>query len=366
VHTLDGRAHRARKAAFLSLMSPSSLDALIGEAAHYWKLAIRRWTAQDSVVVLDEVQRVLAAAASAWAGVPLAAAEVAPRARDLAAMVDAFGGVGPRLWRGKLARARTQRWIAGLVDAVRRGVLRVDPRSALHVMSRLRDDGGELLDARTAAVEVINVIRPTVAVAWYVVFAALALHDHPGAAERLADEPLAIGAAGAGAYADWFMQEVRRLYPFTPYLSARVRSAFTWRGHVFEPGTRVLLDVYGTLHDPRIWDAPDEFRPERFHNWRPGGFDLIPQGGGDPATGHRCPGEWITMHAVTLALHLFTRCITYRVVSNQDLSFDLARMPTQPRSGLVICQVHALPALEVEPPHLPSRTAVREAAAAAR
>ncbi|HEY0481733.1 MAG TPA: cytochrome P450 [Kofleriaceae bacterium] len=360
VHTLDDRAHRWRKAAFLELMSPASLDALIAETARQWQAAVLRWPAQGTVVVFDEAQRVLAAAACAWAGVPLAASEVPARASDLAAMVDAFGGVGPRLWRGKLARGRTERWITGLVEGVRRGALGGDPRSALHVMARLRGDDGELLDPRTAAVEVINVIRPTVAIAWYVAFAALALHEHPAAAERLAREPV-----GAGDYTDWFMHEVRRYYPFAPYLGAKVRSPFTWRDHVFEPGTLVLLDVYGTLHDPRLWDAPDEFRPERFAHGPGDAFALIPQGGGDRATGHRCPGEWITMHEVALALHVLTRWVSYGIVSNQDLGVDLRRMPARPHSGVAICSVSVLPALDAAPPLRPSRTAADEVAASA-
>jgi len=361
VHTLDDDAHRRRKAAFLSLMGPSRLDDLIGETARQWQIAIRGWPGRDRVVVFDEAERVLAAAACSWAGVPVATADVAARARDLGAMVDAFGGVGPRLWRGKLARRRTERWITGLVEQVRRGALRGDPRSALHVMAQLHEADGSLLDAHTAAVEVINVIRPTVAIAWYVAFAALALHTHPIAAEQLAREP---PAGRAGDHADHFMQEVRRFYPFVPYLSAQVRSQFTWRGHAFEPGTLVLLDVYGTLRDPRIWEAPDEFWPERFAHWRGGAFELIPQGGGDRATGHRCPGEWITMHQIALALHLLTRCVTYAVVANQDLSFDLGRVPTRPRSGFVICNVRTQPALDAEPPLRPSHAAARAAAAA--
>ena len=361
VHMLDDDAHRRRKAAFLSLMGPSRLDELVRETARQWQIAIRGWPARDRVVVLDEAQRVLAAAACGWAGLPLAAADVAARAHDLGAMVDASGGVGPRRWRGERARWRTERWITGLVEQVRRGALHADPRSALHVMAQLRDSDDRLVDARTAAVEVINVIRPTVAIAWYVAFAALALHTHPLAAEQLARAPVA-GRTSGGA--DWFTQEVRRFYPLVPYLTAQVRSQFTWRGHAFDPGTLVLLDVYGTLHDPRIWDAPDEFWPERFAHWRGGAFELIPQGGGDRATGHRCPGEWITMHEIALALHFLTRCVTYRVVSNQDLSFDLARVPARPRSGFVVGNVRALPALDAEPPHPPSHIAAREAAAA--
>lgn len=361
VHTLDDEAHRRRKAAFLSLMGPSRLDELVRETARQWQIAIRGWPGRDRVVVLDEAERVLAAAACRWAGVPLAAEDVAARARDLGAMVDASGGIGPRMWRGKRARRRTERWITGLVEQVRRGALQADPRSALSVMAQLRDTDDRLLDARTAAVEVINVIRPTVAIAWYVAFAALALHTHPIAAEQLAR---GWGAGRTGDYADWFMQEVRRFYPFVPYLRAQVRSRFTWRGHVFEPGTLVLLDVYGTLRDPRIWEVPEEFWPERFAYWRGGAFELIPQGGGDRATGHRCPGEWITMHEIALALHFLTRCVTYEVVSSQDLSFDLGRVPARPRSGFVICNVRALSALDAEPPLQPSHTAAREAAAA--
>jgi fatty-acid peroxygenase len=205
------------------------------------------------------------------------------------------------------------------------------------------------------------VIRPTVAIAWYVAFAALALHDYPAAADRLASTPIIAGSGGISQYADWFMQEVRRLYPFAPFLGAKVRSPFTWRGHAFEPGVLVLLDVYGTNHDPRIWEAPDELRPERFEHWRDDGYELIPQGGGDRTTGHRCPGEWITMHEVTLALHFLTRGISYKMRTNQDLSFDLSRMPTRPRSGVMICDVRLLPAFDAEPPHLPSDTARRDA-----
>jgi fatty-acid peroxygenase len=361
VHTLDDEAHRRRKAAFLSLMTPSRLDDLIRDTARHWQLAIRGWPAAGAVTLFDEARRVLARAACSWAGVPLADSELERRSDDLARMVDAFGGVGPRLWRGKLARVRTEHWVTRCVEAVRRGTLTADPSSALCVMAHLRGTGGELLDPRTAAIEVINVIRPTVAIAWYIAFAAQALHDNPLVAERLAREPLT-PRTPAGQYAEWVMQEVRRFYPFAPYLGAKVRTPFLWRGHAFDPGTLVLLDIYGTNHDPRIWDAPDQFRPDRFAEWAGDAFELIPQGGGDRATGHRCPGEWITMHEVTLALHFLTHGVAYDV-PDQDLTVDLRRMPTRPRSGVVIDHVRLLPELDAEPPHLPSLTAVRETAA---
>ena len=62
-------------------------------------------------------------------------------------------------------------------------------------------------------------------------------------------------------------------------------------------GRRVLLDVFGTLHDPAIWPDPERFDPDRFSGVEPDAYTLIPQGGGDVATGHRCPGE---RHAIEL------------------------------------------------------------------
>jgi fatty-acid peroxygenase len=313
--------------------------------------------------LFDETQRILTEATCAWAGIPLGAADVPRRARDFGRMVDAFGGVGPRLWKGKLARSRAERWLERVVRHVRRGAIRVPTDSALHVMAHHRDADGRPLDARLAAVELINVVRPTVAISWFITFAAGALHDHPHMRDRLAREPV---GTDAGAYADQFMQEVRRFFPFTPFLGGRARRPFEWLGEPIAPGTLVLLDVYGMNHDPRLWDRPDAFRPERFRDWTGDAYTFIPQGGGDRRTSHRCAGEWIVMHDVTLALHFLARCMTWDLVPAQNRSWSLRRMPTRPRSGFVIHRVRRTPAFDDVVPTLPSRTAAIDAGAAAR
>jgi fatty-acid peroxygenase len=358
VHTLDDAMHQTRKAAFLRLMTPAQMERLMAETAQCWRRAIGRWEQQSGpIVLLEEARCILAEAICNWAGVPIRPTELSERARDLANMVDAFGGFGPRLWQGKLARMRSERWIGRLIQQTRRGALHPDSNTALYAMAHHRDVNGKQLSTKTAAVELLNVLRPTVAIAWYVAFAALALHEHPEAREAIAREPI---GEGAGKYADLFMQEVRRFYPFTPYLGAKVRSAFEWRGHAFEPGTLVLLDVYGTHHDPRVWTSAEVFQPERFREWGESLYDFMPQGGGEHATGHRCPGEWITMHNLTLALHFLTRCTTYDVAPDQDLTIDLTRMPTRPKSGFVIRNVRSTPALQLVAPRLPSLTAARD------
>src|SRR4051812_44856141 len=361
IHTLDGDAHHRRKTAFLSLMSPANLERLMTEMAQYWRAAVREWPNKSGIVLFDEAAQILTQGACAWAGVPLKQSDVAHRSRDFVSMVDSFGGVGPRLWRGKLARMRIETWIAAIISDARRSSILMRPDSALAVMSGLRDVNGKLLDARTAAVELINVIRPTVAIAWYIAFAGLALHENPDWKQKIANEPV---SRSAGSNADLFMQEVRRFFPFAPFLGALVKRPFEWNGYRFERGTMVLLDVYGTNHDPDLWQAPDEFRPERFVDWKEDAFSLIPQGGGD-RMGHRCPGEWITMHNVTLALHFLTRCMTYDVAPGQDLTVDLTRMPTGPKSGLVLQNIRTTAILDAPMPSQPSGTAAEDAAQAA-
>lgn len=159
----------------------------------------------------------------------------------------------------------------------------------------------------------------------FITFAALALHDHPDWAARLA----------AGAPAEPFVHEVRRYYPFFPLVAARTRRDFDWRGYHVSRGRRVLLDLYGTNRHPGLWSEPARFRPERFDRPVDDPYRLVPQGGGDHWSGHRCAGEWVTIEVMKHAVELLTRSIRYQV-PEQDLTVDPRRMPTLPRSGLVL------------------------------
>jgi fatty-acid peroxygenase len=100
----------------------------------------------------------------------------------------------------------------------------------------------------------------------------------------------------------------------------------------------VLLDLYGTNHDARIWGDPETFRPERFRDRDGSAFKFIPQGGGDHHEGHRCAGEWITIQLMKVAVRLLTRSIRYDV-PEQDLRFRLSRMPAVPECRFVISNV---------------------------
>ena len=329
---MDGEAHRKRKGMLMSLLGPLERQRLVGLAAAQWRAQFARWTQASPGNVHRAAEEVLCRAACQWAGIPISGDEARRRTAEFSAMIDAAGSAGPRSWRAMLVRSRTEHWARALVDAVRSGQVQTPFDSALNVIARHRDADGQLIHRKHAAVELINVLRPTVAVARFIAFAILALHQHPQARERIAQDDV---------YLEWFAQEVRRYYPFFPAVGGRATHDFDWHGMRIAKGTWVLLDLYGTDHHPAIWGDPGVFRPERFERWQSSGADLIPQGGGDPYSGHRCPGEQATVDLMKSALRLFTTEIGY-TVPPQDLSVNLRRMPTLPASGMVIDNVRLM------------------------
>ncbi|MET0417259.1 MAG: cytochrome P450 [Actinoplanes sp.] len=320
VHTLDGEAHRRRKALFVDLLMDDGIDTLAKITEEAFDEAADRWRGGPAISLFDETARVIASAVTRWTGIPGNGND--QLAQDLVAMVDGFATAGPRFPRALLARRRQERRFAQVIEDVRRQ--EPTDTAVSRIAHHLED--GYLLEARTAAVELLNIIRPTTAVTWLTAFAAHALDRWP--ANR---GPL---RAGDNDFTAAFVHEVRRFYPFAPFLGGRATRDLRFHNTEIARGTLVLLDVYGQHHDERVWASPYTFRPERFLGRPIGAFELIPQGGGDPRTGHRCPGEKITIALLGTLVQRLAR-LNYSLPP-QDTEIDLSRIPARPRSGIQI------------------------------
>ena len=105
-------------------------------------------------------------------------------------------------------------------------------------------------------------------------------------------------------------------------------------GYLVPAGAQVLGNIYSIHHDPRFWDSPDDFMPERF----------LPQPDGSPAaaltsnafipfgTGHRrCPGRRFAETAVWLHLTRMLHRLRFETPDGKPLSeaevFGLAISP---------------------------------------
>ena len=332
VQGLDGAAHRHRKQMFTSLTPADEAVRLAAISAQHWAARARGWAARDSVVIYDEARDVLCRSVCEWAGVPVEDAEIGPLARDLAAMYEHVDSLGPQhLW-ARWVRKKRDQWAARLIVAVRAGRLPAAEGSVLAAVATHRDLDGQLLEPRVAGVELLNLLRPTVAVSVFITFAALALVEHAECRERI--------VSGGGDYGEMFAQEVRRFYPFFPAVAALVRRDFEWRGYQFPRGMRVILGLYATNHDERLWASPEEFRPERFRDWGGDLFRFIPQGGGDREVHHRCPGDRISVELVKAAVAFLCGGLQYEV-PEQDLRLKFTDLPAMPRSRVVIRNVRS-------------------------
>ncbi|HEV7957269.1 MAG: cytochrome [Microbacteriaceae bacterium] len=327
VQSLDGAPHDHRKLMFLAVTQEEETRRLVSIFRDDWERAAAEWGTLEEVELHAALLPLLTRTAMSWAGVPVEGGAVLERTDEFAAMLENAGRFGPPTWAARTRRNHSEEWARDLIRRTRSGQLSPSAGSALRIITDHLEADGKPLSTKIAAVELINVLRPIVAVGRYIVFSALALHRHPRWARSF--------ASGNDSDLENFVNEVRRFYPFFPVVGGRATTSFEWNGHKFGIGDWVLLDLYGTNHDGGIWSDPDRFRPERFRDWNGDRGTLIPQGGGDVAHGHRCPGESITVELMKEAVRQLARHLVYSV-PDQDLRVSLRRFPAIPESRFVM------------------------------
>lgn len=327
VQSLDGKAHHHRKAMFMNHTNKDSLGGLRELTKKHWDVAIDNWINKEEINFYDESKVLIIKIACNWAGVPLKEDEVYKRAEEMAEMYETPATIALEQHKGRQARRNSEKWIRDMVEDIRQVNLNPPEDSVLYNFAFHKDLEGNLLDPDIVAVEVLNILRPMVAISVYMNFMALALHQHPEEKAKL--------RTGDEEALERFVQEVRRYYPFFPFNGAKVKEDFTWNGYDFEKDTLVLLDFYGTNHHPEIWDNSEEFDPDRFKEWDENKYDFVPQGGGDYHTNHRCAGEWVTLDIMKISLDYLVNKITYDV-PEQDLDYSMVDIPSLPKSRFIM------------------------------
>lgn len=332
IQTLDGEAHLHRKMLFMSFIEPASLFHLRSLVNDWLEIYSASWQGREEISLYEEFQEILTRSVCSWAGLELPEEDVKERTKELSLMFDAAGSIKKHLL-SRGGRQSAESWICEIVNDLRDGKHTVPEGSPVYQFAFFKDVNGEYFPSKIAAVEILNLLRPTVAVSLYFVFCCHALRMHPEHKQRLKAQEM--------GHLDRFVNEVRRYYPFFPALFAKVRTNFEWNGFNFEEGRRVMLDVYGTNHDPREWHEPFKFNPDRFKDWHGNPYSFIPQGVGDHYNDHRCPGELITIELMRSTLEFFVNRIEYDV-PKQNLVIDMSRLPAAPKSHFKISNVRRI------------------------
>src|SRR5690606_31541071 len=109
-----------------------------------WLAALDRWTQQPSIVLFDEVNLVLTRAVCRWMGISLAEKGDRAMARELVSMIENAGSVGPGVILALLRRRRTERFVRGIIEALR-GQGAGQAASPIAQIANFRDSDGERL-----------------------------------------------------------------------------------------------------------------------------------------------------------------------------------------------------------------------------
>ena len=332
VQQLDGAAHRHRKALFVRILMEDrgALERLVAIFRRQFLERVPDWSRMGAVSLGRELDLMLFRTALSWTQAPVDAETLDDDAALVADMIENAGHVRPRTFGTLFRRSLMERRFRAAFRDIRRGRLAPMPGSPMAMLAGYRDVHGELLPPTVAAVELINLIRPIVAIGRYISFAALRLQRHPQWKEILAEPD-------AERLTD-FAEEVRRISPFFPFVGAVARASFDWKGYRIRRGQWLMLDLYGSCHDGQAFRGPDEFRPGRGLRRDEADYAFIPQGAGSTARGHRCPGEMATVEILKEAVRLLAGTIEYEV-PEQDLSVSLTTVPTGPADGFVITGV---------------------------
>lgn len=325
VQSLDGIEHRQRKEMFLFLMNKESLSEISRIVSEEWRKELTQ--PLHEVNVYESAKHVLARTALRWTGIPFDNSE--EWVEELSPLFEYASNIGWKHWQSRRSRKSLERKIEKLVEELRAGNIHAENTSAFHLFTWHRNKKNELLATNIVAVELLNVLRPITAISVYIDFLILAVHQYPNEVDRFRKEK-------ALSYA--FVQEVRRYYPFFPFVIARVKRDFQWKGYGSKKDTLTLLDLYGTNHDPEIWSEPNRFQPDRFKDWDEDPFSFIPQGGGEFDIGHRCPGEYMTIEILRTTLDFFVEKIRY-TVPEQDFTYEMNKIPSLPTSNMIIKNV---------------------------
>ncbi|WP_313236206.1 cytochrome P450 [Sporosarcina ureae] len=118
----------------------------------------------------------------------------------------------------------------------------------MYAFAYATDLDGEWLPVEVVAVELLNIIRPTVALTIWV-----ALMGHALFAKREIYDDL---HSDFDELQDSFIQELRRYYPFFPMLPAIAVSDVEVDGYLIPKDSWVVLDLYGSNHDERTIASP--------------------------------------------------------------------------------------------------------------
>jgi len=245
----------------------------------------------------------------------------------------------PRNLRAKRGVRRLERVIYRII-AERRAHGR-DSGDLLSTLLEVRDEDGSRMSDRQLRDETITwflagheTTASTLSWTWWL------LGQHPAVAKRLEEELDGIlgGRAPAAeelpklAYLGHVLTEALRLYPSAWGVARLAAEEHEIAGYPVHPGYGVAFAQWVVHRDPRWYDAPLEFRPERWENGlarQLPRFAYFPFGGGP----RQCIGNSFALMEASVVLAIVAQRYRLRLVPGHPV-VPFASITLRPRHGI--------------------------------
>lgn len=185
--------------------------------------------------------------------------------------------------------ARERRELEQVVEPIIRDHRGANGRDVLSLILNQRSEADAPLSDSDVQNEVVTFVlagHETTSTA--LTFTWFLLGEHPAAAERMRNElddvlggrAATLDDAGRLPYTTNVFREAMRLYPPALLFGRRPKADLELAGYHIRRGESIFLSPYITQRNPRYFESPDEFRPERWDTINIPKFAYFPFGGG--------------------------------------------------------------------------------------
>ncbi|KAL4658230.1 cytochrome P450 3A27-like isoform X2 [Arapaima gigas] len=132
-------------------------------------------------------------------------------------------------------------------------------------------------------------------------------------------------------YLDMAINESMRLWPLAPRIERACKQTVEIHGVTISSGTLVVVPVYVLHRDPKIWESPETFRPERFSKENKDSIDpytFLPFGTGP----RNCIGMRFALMVVKLAIVKMLQNFDFKTCKETQIPLEVNVLfqPKQP------------------------------------
>ncbi|CAJ1967483.1 unnamed protein product [Sphenostylis stenocarpa] len=133
------------------------------------------------------------------------------------------------------------------------------------------------------------------------------------------------------------VKETLRLHPTSPFIGRESSESSKVCGYDIPAKTLLFVNLWSMGRDPKLWEKPLEFRPERFmgeekqFDVRGQNFQLMPFGSGRRV----CPGASLALQVIPSNLAAMVQCFEWKVEGS--ISMEEKPAMTLPRAHPLVC-----------------------------